>query len=59
MSNNNVSIENNIEIDKGKADELLRWLILSETRNAKTKEKSDQQMVTAIQKKIEEVVQCY
>jgi len=50
---------NGIEIDKTKANELLRWLILTEKNNIKTKGKSYQQMVTAIQKKIEEVVQCY
>ena len=50
---------NGIEIDKTKANELLRWLILIEKNNIKTKGKSYQQMVTAIQKKIEEVVQCY
>jgi hypothetical protein len=59
MPDSNVSIVNGVEIDKEKADQLLRWLILNETKNAKTKEKSDQQMVVAIQKKIEEVVQCY
>jgi len=59
MSNSNAPVINGIEIDEAKATELLRWLILTETHNAKTKEKSDQQMVTAIQKKIEEVVQCY
>ena len=50
---------NGIEIDKTKADILLRWLILTEKNNIKTKEKSYPQMVTAIQKKIEEVAQCY
>lgn len=50
---------NGIEIDESKAQELLHWLVIVETSNAKTKEKSDIQMVTAIQKKIEEVVQCY
>lgn len=59
MTNSDHPIVNGIEIDEAKAKELLRWLILSETNNAKTKEKNDQQMVTAIQKKIEEVVQCY
>ena len=59
MSNSNTRITNGVEIDEVKAKELLRWLILTETNNAKTKEKSDQQMITAIQKKIEEVVKCY
>jgi hypothetical protein len=59
MSNSNIRIVNGVEIDETKAKELLRWLILTETTNAKTKEKSDQQMITTIQKKIEEVVKCY
>jgi hypothetical protein len=50
---------NSIEIDEEKAKELLQWLIFTEKTNAKTKAKNDQQMVAAIQKKIEEVVQCY
>lgn len=52
-------IVNGIEIDEAKAQELLHWIVIIETSNAKTKEKSDTQMVNAIQKKIEEVVQCY
>ena len=50
---------NGIEIDEAKAKELLQWLIFTEKTNTKTKAKNDQQMVAAIQKKIEEVVQCY
>lgn len=59
MTNSDRPIVNGIAIDEAKAKELLRWLILNETNNAKTREKNDQQMVAAIQKKIEEVVQCY
>ena len=59
MSNSKAPIHNGIEIDEAKAKDLLRWLILNEKNNVKTKEKSDQQMVSAIQKKIEEIVQCY
>lgn len=53
------SIINGVEIDEIKAKDLLRWLILEEKKNLKTKEKNEQQMVSSIQKKIEEVVQCY
>ena len=59
MSNFNQFLSNGIEIDEAKAKALLNWLILTEKRNVKSKEKSDQQMVALIQKKIEEVVQCY
>lgn len=50
---------NGIEIDEKKATEILRWIILTEKNNAKTKEKSATQMVLAIKKKIAEVVECY
>jgi hypothetical protein len=54
-----VDTVNGVGIDEGKAKELLQWLIFTEKTNAKTKAKNDQQMISAIQKKIEEVVQCY
>jgi len=59
MADLNTTTVNGIEIDEAKAKELLHWLIFTEKNNAKTKAKNDQQMVAAIQKKIEEVVQCY
>ena len=59
MEDSKIITVNGVEIDKAKAKELLHWLIFTEKNNVKTKAKSDQQMVAAIQKKIEEVVQCY
>jgi len=59
MADSSTTIISGIEIDEAKAKELLYWLIFIEKNNAKTKAKNDQQMVAAIQKKIEEVVQCY
>ena len=59
MSDSNTTTVNDVEIDKDKAKQLLRWIIFTEKNNAKTKAKNDQQMVAAIQKKIEEVVKCY
>jgi hypothetical protein len=59
MSDSNTTTVNSVDIDKTKATQLLQWLIVAEKNNAKTKEKNDQQMVATIQKKIEEVVQCY
>lgn len=59
MSDSNKFIFNGIELEKSKINELLYWLIIQEKNNIKTKEKSYQQMVAAIQKKIEEVVKCY
>jgi hypothetical protein len=59
MPDSIIATVNGVGIEKDKADELLRWLIFTEKNNAKTKAKNDQQMVVAIQKKIEEVLQCY
>ncbi|MCL2810357.1 MAG: hypothetical protein FWD25_00495 [Clostridia bacterium] len=59
MADSSITTVNGIEIDEAKAKELLQWLIFTEKNNVKTKAKNDQQMVAAIQKKIEEVVQCY
>jgi hypothetical protein len=59
MSDSNKILVNGIELEKLKINELLYWLIVQEKNNIKTKEKSFQKMVEAIQKKIEEVVQCY
>jgi hypothetical protein len=59
MSDSDKIVVNGIELEKSKIDELLYWLIIHEKNNIKTKEKSYQKMVEAIQKKIEEVIQCY
>jgi hypothetical protein len=60
MTNSDTPIVvNGITIDQTAANTLLKWLILNEKNNIKTKERSDQQMVAVIQKKIEEIVQCY
>lgn len=52
-------IVNGIEIDEKRARQLLQWIIVTEKNNIKSKEKNDQQMILMIQKKIEEIVQCY
>ena len=59
MTDSDTITVNGIAIDEAKAKELLHWLIFTEKNNTKTKAKNDQQMVATIQKKIEEVVQCY
>lgn len=48
-----------IEIDKVKADVLMKKIVTLEKINLKTQQKSDPQMIQDIQKEIEEVVQCY
>lgn len=48
-----------IQIDEKAVERLKRKIILQENVNLKTRDKSDQQMVAWIKKKIEEEVQCY
>lgn len=48
-----------IEINEKAIDRLKRIIILQESKNLKTKEKNDSQMVAWIKKKIEEEAQCY
>jgi hypothetical protein len=57
MSDPDKILVNDIELEKSKINELLHWLIEQEKNNIETKEKSFQEMVEAIQQKIEEVVQ--
>ena len=48
----------NFEIDEKIIERLKRNIIIRENINLKTREKSDQQMVSWIKSKIEEEVQC-
>ena len=48
-----------IEVNEKVIERLKRKIILQESQNLKTREKTDQQMVTWIKKQIEEEVQCY
>jgi len=50
-------ILNGITIYKKKADNVLRWLIRQEAENVRTKSRSDVQMISDIQKKIQEEVE--
>ena len=50
--------ENVIKVDEKKAASLIRKIIIAESKNIKSEEKNDAQMVTAIKKMIEEEVQC-
>jgi len=60
MANENKQLIGGVEIDKQKADNVLRWLLNREATNLKTRERSETQMITDIQKRIEEEVkQCY
>lgn len=58
MSDGKVII-NGIEVDKKKADRVLRRIIIKEKNNIKTKRFNDIEMVKKIKKMIEEEVQCY
>lgn len=48
-----------IEVNEKAVERLKRKIILQESQNLKTREKTDQQMVAWIKKQIEEEVQCY
>lgn len=50
--------DNTIKIDKKKAASLIRKIIIAESKNIKSEEKSDAQMVSTIKKMIEEEVEC-
>ena len=50
--------ENVIKVDEKKAASLIRKIIIAESKNIKSEEKNDAQMVTAIKKMIEEEVEC-
>ena len=48
-----------IKIDKAKVDSLMNKIVTQENINLKTQQKTDAQMISDIQKEIEEVVQCF
>ncbi len=50
---------NGVKIDTQKADKVLSWLIRREAENVRTKARSDMQMISDIEKRIEEEMQCY
>lgn len=52
---------NNIEemIDEQKVKKLIRRIIVAESKNIKSEEKNDVQMVREIKRLIEEEVKCY
>lgn len=50
--------ENVIKVDEKKAASLIRKIIIAESKNIKSEEKSDSQMVKDIKKMIEEEVEC-
>ena len=60
MSNNpnEVSI-GDVVVDKNRAEKVLRWLIRQEAENVRTKARTEVQMISDIQKHIEEEAKCY
>jgi hypothetical protein len=50
--------ENQINIDRKKAERLLRKIIIMEKQNLRTKQYNDAEMVKRIKKAIEEEVEC-
>ena len=57
--NNEGNVQLEIEVDENKAAKLIRRIIISESKNNKSGEKNDSQMVKEIKKMIEEEVNCY
>lgn len=53
-----MSENDTIKVDEKKAASLIRRIIIAESKNIKSEEKSDPQMVAAIKKMIEEEVEC-
>ena len=51
--------ESDLEIDEAKVKKLIRRIIVAESKNIKSEEKSDTQMVRDIKSMIEEEVKCY
>lgn len=55
---NEVTVDT-IIVDKTKAEKVLRWLIRQEAENVRTKARTEVQMISDIQKHIEEEAECY
>ena len=51
--------ESDLEIDEAKVKKLIRRIIVAESKNIKSEEKTDTQMVRDIKSMIEEEVKCY
>lgn len=51
--------DNEIKVDESKVEALIIRIIVMENMNLKIHNKSDLQMISDIQKAIEEAVQCY
>jgi len=49
---------NGVEIDMGKVNRLLKWLIEREAENLRSRERNDAEMTKLISKRIEEEERC-
>jgi len=59
QNNNGETTANCVTVDTKKADNILRWLIRCEAENVRTKARNDSQMISEIQKRIQEEAICY
>lgn len=57
LNQNNASTS--VTVDDAKEQRLLKKIIIAESRNLKSGEKSDKQMIKMIMDKIKEEVECY
>lgn len=51
--------ESDLQVDEAKVKKLIRRIIIAESKNIKSEEKNDTQMVRDIKSMIEEEVKCY
>lgn len=51
--------DNNISVDENKVAKIIKRIISEESKNIKSGEKSDADMIKLIQKIIQEEVECY
>ena len=47
------------EVDEQKVENIIEWILWEEKTNLRKGKKSDDQMIQAIQKRIEEELKCY
>lgn len=58
MMNNPHGLQNQPEVDHSKAMQIIKWLLLVEDENDKTKKATDPEMVQKIGKRIQDDVKC-
>ena len=55
----NQQLSKEFEVDEQKVENIIEWILWEEKTNLRKGKKSDDQMIQAIQKRIEEELKCY